>query len=173
MYPNPAVNFTEQGYSGLWYEIAKYQTAGGAFFEKDCVCTQLDVFTDPTTDDYMVTNTSRQKTPDGKQSSAVAELIPSGPNGHFNESFSPYAPAVNYTIVGLGEYEGEEYSVEYDCGSNLTGTNYCIHIMARKPTMSDELLQLILAEVDAAGLNAFDLPLQMTMQQGCYDNVLQ
>ena len=42
--PPPSLNFTRQGYSGDWYEIAKFQTKGGAFFEKDCVCTNLNVF---------------------------------------------------------------------------------------------------------------------------------
>lgn len=41
--PPPAANFTIQKYLGLWYEIAKYQTAGGAYFERDCTCTKIDV----------------------------------------------------------------------------------------------------------------------------------
>ncbi len=118
----------------MWYEIAKYQTAGGAYFEKDCVCTQLDVFTDGK--DYKVDNICRYKTPDGKVTEAVATLNPSGASGHFKESFSAFAPSVDYTIILLGEYNGEEYSVEYDCSDNFTGYNYCVHFMARTPTMS-------------------------------------
>ena len=34
--PPPTANFTMTGYSGLWYEVGKIQTAGGAYFEKDC-----------------------------------------------------------------------------------------------------------------------------------------
>lgn len=41
--PPPAARFTIDQYEGLWYEIAKYQTAGGAYFEKDCKCTKIDV----------------------------------------------------------------------------------------------------------------------------------
>lgn len=41
--PPPTANFTMTGYSGLWYEVGKIQTAGGAYFEKDCVCTTIDV----------------------------------------------------------------------------------------------------------------------------------
>ena len=37
--PPPAAGFTMKAYEGKWYEIAKYQTAGGAYFEKDCKCT--------------------------------------------------------------------------------------------------------------------------------------
>lgn len=43
--PLPASNFTISQYSGLWYEIAKIQTAGGAFFERNCTCTQINVDT--------------------------------------------------------------------------------------------------------------------------------
>ncbi len=39
----PAANFTNAAYDGTWFEIAKYQTAGGAFFERDCVCTVVEV----------------------------------------------------------------------------------------------------------------------------------
>lgn len=41
--PPPAAGFQLKSYLGVWYEIAKYQTAGGAFFEKDCTCTTIDV----------------------------------------------------------------------------------------------------------------------------------
>ena len=37
----PATNFTNKAYEGTWFEIAKYQTAGGAFFERNCVCTEV------------------------------------------------------------------------------------------------------------------------------------
>ena len=107
-------------------------------------------------------------TPSGKTKSAIGTLQPEGPSGHFLESFSPLAPPVDYNIVLLGEYKGEHYSVEYDCSSNLTGTNYCVHFMSRTPTMSDELLQYLISQVNAMKLNQNNLPLQMTMQQGCW-----
>ena len=156
-YPSPAAGFTKEAYSGLWYEIAKFQTAGGAIFEGDCVCTELNVFTEKTT--YKVDNICRQKTPDGKQTNAVATLKPTDTEGHFLESFSSFAPSVNYTIIELGEYNGEHYSVEYDCSSNFTGTNYCVHFMSREPTMSDELLQILISRVNKLELNSFNLPL--------------
>ena len=169
-FPAPQAGFTQAGYSGVWFEIAKFQTAGGAFFEKDCVCTQLDVFYENTT--YKVNNLCRQKTPSGKQSSAVATLTPSGPAGHFKESFAPLTPSVDYTIIMMGSKNGEEYSVEYDCSSNLTGTNYCVHFMSRTATMSDSLLQYLIAEVNALELNTQNLPLQMTKQENCWDQFL-
>lgn len=96
-FPAPSTNFTNEGYSGMWYEIAKYQTAGGGYFEKDCVCTELNVFTEGK--DYKVDNICRYKTPDGKVTEAVATLNPSGTSGHFKESFSVFAPSVDYTII--------------------------------------------------------------------------
>merc|ERR1712086_403452 len=70
-FPDPTTNFTEEGYKGNWYEIAKYQTAGGSFFEGDCVCTELIVF--DSDDKYKVDNVCRKKTPSGPQTDAVAE----------------------------------------------------------------------------------------------------
>lgn len=128
-FPDPAASFSQSAIMGTWYEVAKFQTAGGAYFEKDCVCTELDYFSDKST--FEVDNICRDKTPQGKTTSAVATLTPEGKNGHFKESFSPLAPSVDYTIILLGEYKGEHYSVEYDCSSNFTGTNYCIHFMSR------------------------------------------
>ena len=37
--PPGAPGFTDTRYLGVWYEMGKYQTAGGAYFEKDCTCT--------------------------------------------------------------------------------------------------------------------------------------
>ena len=85
-FPDPASTFSNQGIIGTWYEVAKFQTAGGAFFEKDCVCTELDYFYDQ--DNFEVDNICRNKTPSGKTTSAVANLYPEGKDGHFKESFS-------------------------------------------------------------------------------------
>lgn len=43
MSPPVAMGFQNERYNGLWYEVAKAQTSGGAFFEKDCVCTTIDI----------------------------------------------------------------------------------------------------------------------------------
>ena len=83
----------------------------------------------------------------------MATLIPEGKDGHFKESFSPYAPSVDYTIILMGERNGDHYSVEYDCSTNFTGTNYCIHILAREPTMQTETLDYLLDTVNQMELN--------------------
>ena len=167
-FPTPSPNFTRDKYSGLWYEVAKFQTAGGAYWEKDCVCTQLNV-TQATGGKFLVDNLCRDKLPAGKLISAVGNLFNEGPPGHFQENFFPLAPSVDYTIAFMGFMDGEEYSVEYDCGSNfLTGTDYCVHFLSRKPTMSEKLLNYLIGEVNKLQLNANNLPLQMTKQEGCW-----
>lgn len=41
--PPVEANYTNSLFEGLWYEIGKIQTVGGAIFEHSCVCTTLDV----------------------------------------------------------------------------------------------------------------------------------
>lgn len=172
--PDPAATFTRESYSGIWYEVAKFQTAGGAYFEKNCVCTQLNV-TAPSAEKYQADNLCRDKTPEGKLVSAVGSLLNESPKGRFKESFFVLAPSVDYTILFLGQYtnsqgEVEEYSVEYDCGITfLTGYNYCVHFLSRKPTMSEELLQKLISDVNALNLNDENLELQRTKQEGCWN----
>ena len=110
--------------------------------------------------------------PTGKLISAVGNLFNEGPAGHFQEQFFPLAPSVDYTIAFMGNLDGEEYSVEYDCGTTfLTGTNYCVHFLARKPVMSQKLLDFLVGEVNKQALNAENLPLQMTKHEGCWTNI--
>ena len=107
--------------------------------------------------------------PAGKLISAIGNLYNEGPAGHFQEQFFPLAPSVDYTIAFMGNLDGEEYSVEYDCGTTfLTGTNYCVHFLARKPIMSQKLLDFLVGEVNKQALNAENLPLQMTKHEGCW-----
>jgi hypothetical protein len=69
----------------------------------------------------------------------------------------------------MGTINGEEYSVEYDCGSSLlTGTNYCVHFLARKPSMSPDVLNYLIDKVNEENLNQKNLPLQMTKHEGCW-----
>ena len=37
--PPTQANYSVDKYEGKWYEVAKYQTAGGAYFERNCTCT--------------------------------------------------------------------------------------------------------------------------------------
>jgi apolipoprotein D and lipocalin family protein len=163
-FPLPAAGFTYEGYSGKWYEIGKVQTAGGAFFEKDCVCTELNIsINDNKTGDGLADNDCRDKTIDGKWTNATGTLYNANPPGKWLERFSPLAPSVNYTVIALGP----DHAVEYDCGTSFGITNYCVHIMSRKRTMDPNLFNSLLAMAENMGLNPDKLPVQMTKQEGC------
>ncbi len=116
------------------------------------MCTQLNIIEGAGTK-YQADNICRNKTPSGKITSALADLKDENPSGHFKESFAALAPSVDYTIILMGERNGEEYSVEYDCSSNLFGTNYCVHFLSRASTMSEDLLNYLIGEVNALDLN--------------------
>ena len=161
----PAANFSNAAYEGTWFEIAKYQTAGGAFFERNCVCTRVDVAALPAPSvDLSAHFSCRDKVPSGKFLNATGRLYDEDPPGKWMQKLMVFVPPVSYTIVAMGEWQGEEYSVEYDCG----GSNYCVHFSARQPTMSQQLLQHLLTLVDDMRLNVHNLPLLVTNQSGCW-----
>ncbi len=84
--PAPSSNFTLKNYEGFWYEIGKIQTKGGAFFEKDCVCTSLEVdILDMTTGDSNAVNCCRKKTPTASWTNATGLLNDMNPPGHWKE----------------------------------------------------------------------------------------
>jgi apolipoprotein D and lipocalin family protein len=155
----------------VWYEIGRIQTPGGAFFQKDCVCTTLNVSFDHgpsgSSGNGTVENACRFLEPaTGWPVSFVSHLSDMRLPGQWLNRFNS-AYAVNYTIIekGTDAATGEEYSVEYDCGSQaLFGTNYCIHILARRPTMSDGLRERLLQRALALGINTRDLPFVLTNQ---------
>lgn len=173
--PVPQVNFSYQEYVGEWYEIGRIQTRGGAIFQEDCVCTQLTVSPLPngTRGDLSALNSCRKKTPHGEFLNVSSSLVRMHPEGHW---FSTVLPiwlniGVNYTVVeaGTDNTTGTDYSVEYDCGGNgLFGYNYCIHILSRKPTMSQFLVERLLAVAEGLGLNTQSLPFNQTQQDGCW-----
>lgn len=65
--PPVAAGFRNDRYNGLWYEVSKAQTAGGAYFEKDCVCTTIDIqpVTSATNGDSTAINSCRKLAPSG------------------------------------------------------------------------------------------------------------
>lgn len=168
-FPRGAEGFQLQNYKGTWYEIAKYQTAGGAYWEKDCVCTSLNAIQEK--EKFLVHNICRNKTPQGKVSDVVGELIDEDSNnpGHYKQKMFWFTPSVDYTIVLQGELNGEEFSVEYDCIENfLFGRNYCVHFLSRKPNLSEATLSYLIEKVNEMGLNADNLPLTKTKHEGCW-----
>ena len=166
-FPAPAKGFTNQKYNGKWYEIGKIQTKGGAFFEKDCVCTELNIkTTDEASGDSIADNDCRDKTATGKWTNATGSLYNENMNmpGKWLESFtfggSP-SPPVNYTVIAISD----DYAVEYDCGtSSLGATNYCIHVMSRTRTMDPATFKSLIDMAEQMGLNPNKLDVEMTMQ---------
>jgi apolipoprotein D and lipocalin family protein len=106
----PAANFTNTAYEGTWYEIAKYQTAGGAFFERNCVCTQVEVSPFPAPSaDIKAHFSCRDKVPSGKFLNATGRLYDEAPPGKWMQKLMVFVPPVSYTIVAMGQWQGEEY----------------------------------------------------------------
>ncbi len=152
--------------AGRWYEVGKIQTAGGAFFERTCVCTNLVWSVDENGADGQVSNICRNKVPSGKLEIFNASLKgdPQNP-GHFAET-GGYGPPASYNIV----YQTGDAAVEYDCVESLGVTNYCIHLLSRNRTMPDSVVQMLLQLTNVTlGLNYLNLPYHKTMQTGCPD----
>lgn len=167
--PPPAASFTNQQYTGTWYEIGKFQTFGGAIFEASCVCTELIVnnANDGNPNDMTVLNSCRSYTPQGDFLNATGTLVNERSPGWFEEEFIPGLPTVNYTVIAMDETKG--YAVEYDCGELFGIVNYCVHIMSRTPTMDPTILnELITYANTTLKLNIYNLPFNMTKQEGCW-----
>ena len=65
--------------------------------------------------------------------------------GHFQQQlyfFGIPGPSVDYNVI----YIDEEVAVEYDCNDSwLFGRDYCVHILSRKPTLSQEKVDEMIA----------------------------
>lgn len=164
-FPDPAANFKNQQYDGEWFEIGKIQTKGGAFFEKNCVCTEINVATtNVTSGDATVDNDCRDTTVDGPWTNITGLLLNEDINkpGRWLEEIN--GNYVNYTVI----YVDDDASIEYDCGTSVAGvTNYCIHVLSRSRTMPQAKFDKLMAYAQSLGLNTNDLPITMTTQNGC------
>ena len=80
MDPPAAYLFNIDKYKGKWYEIAKYQTAGGAFFERNCTCTEMDI---GVANNKIYANQFCNKS--GKIVGVNATLVPTATQGKFIE----------------------------------------------------------------------------------------
>eukprot|EP01147_Barroeca_monosierra_P008545 gene8545-992_t len=191
--PPGAPGFSLEKYSGLWYEIGKIQTAGGAFFEKDCVCTQLRVYPASERDGYAA-NICRDKTITGKLIVANGTLTNTNNSNpaRFQEQFFPNVPGVAYNVIHLDD----NYSVEYDCGQEVGITNntetlsnttcmypltailssalcsqYCFHVLSRKPTAPQADIEKLLKLAIQYDLNPKNISYKETKQNGCWNTV--
>ncbi|CAH1775341.1 unnamed protein product [Owenia fusiformis] len=164
--PSPAKGYTDKAYYGLWYEIGKIQTAGGAYFEKDCVCTTINVKPKKGANngDATAVNSCRKLKPNGDFLNATGSLTNEGPKGKWKEGFFWFTPKVDYTIIELGP----DFAVEFDCGSTFGLVNYCIHILSRTPTQNKTLTTTLLKKAINMGLNVDNLDFKQTLQDGCW-----
>eukprot|EP00027_Filamoeba_sp_ATCC50430_P003981 CAMPEP_0168564444 /NCGR_PEP_ID=MMETSP0413-20121227/13252_1 /TAXON_ID=136452 /ORGANISM="Filamoeba nolandi, Strain NC-AS-23-1" /LENGTH=134 /DNA_ID=CAMNT_0008596123 /DNA_START=170 /DNA_END=574 /DNA_ORIENTATION=+ len=124
--------------------------------------------TPPTVPDSNATTIDqcREYSPEGELTTDIGQLFNENPPGKFQEQFYSYVPPVTYTVIILNE----TYAVEYDCGTSAGITNYCIHVMSRTPTMDPALLNQLVTEAEALGLNPQNLPVMLTNQTGCWDD---
>jgi len=170
MHPPPAPGYTDQKYSGTWYEVGKYQTAGGAIFQAGTVCTTA------TYNPYSVQNTggdigysSRKHTPEGSYVNATGYLEPEDQPGHFTQTLEFYGipgPSVDYNVVWLDE----DSAIEFDCSEHIFGfLDYCVHFMSRTPTMAPEKLEAMKEWIAEMGLNMQDLDYMPGDQNNCWN----
>ncbi|KAH3843716.1 uncharacterized protein LOC127877588 [Dreissena polymorpha] len=164
--PSAATGFVNEKYYGLWYEIGKMQTPGGAAFEKDCVCTTIDVsqVKGATNGDATAVNSCRKLAPSGEFLNATGSLTDEAVPGHWKEGFFPLVPKVDYRVIYLDDH----LAIEYDCSTVLWMTNYCVHLLARTPTISDADEQKLLDFANGLGLNTQNIPYKKTLQNGCW-----
>lgn len=127
--PPPAQGYKLDNYLGKWYEMGKYQTPGGAFFERDCICTESDIGVTAGTA-YAYQSCSKN----GKRTGINATLLPTDISGKYVEKFS--FNKANYYVI----YLDDQYAIEYDCNEELGITNYCVHIMSRSLNIPEDKL---------------------------------
>ncbi|XP_077982475.1 uncharacterized protein LOC144437417 [Glandiceps talaboti] len=169
-FPPPAENFKYEDYQGVWYEIGKIQTFGGAVWQKNCVCTFIEVYPSrtQTPEDAAVTNGCRNTTPDGRHTNITGYLEYFGIDGNWKISYPELDPdnKVDYNVIIIGD----DYAVEYDCGaaSVRDGENYCIHIMSRTPTQDPALTEELIQKSIDMGLNPRNIPYEPTNHDGCW-----
>lgn len=123
----------------------------------------------PTTIDPTVVNVSNicnKNSPEGKlivsNETLTSSTKPS--NGRYNATFLTGIPPVAYNIIVLNT---DEYSVEYDCGREFGITNYCVHILSRKPTLDITIVNNILKLAEELDLNTAKLEYKQTKQENC------
>ncbi|GFN82206.1 prostaglandin-h2 d-isomerase [Plakobranchus ocellatus] len=164
--PSPSSNFTLDGYYGLWFEVGKIQTFGGALLQRHCVCTTVQVApkTNRTNGDCTAVNSCRKLKPQGQYLNATGYLENMNPPGKWKQWFFVFAPEADYTVI----YLDKDFAVEYDCSDKLGMTNYCIHILARVPNPDPTKVQSLVEFAEGLGLNKSKLRYKETKQRGCW-----
>ncbi len=128
------------------------------------MCAELNIaVTNSENGDSVADDDCRSKTVDGSWTNVTGVLsekdlkIP----GRWIETI--HGNQVNYTVIAISE----DYAVEYDCGTSLGITNYCIHVMSRQRTLDESIVDELFQYAESLGLNPQGLPVKMTKQEGC------
>ncbi|XP_050713637.1 uncharacterized protein LOC126996820 [Eriocheir sinensis] len=163
----PAENFVNELYEGRWYETGRFQTPGGAAFQKRCYCDTTDFHSEESLlGDGEATYSCRINGTDGELQAATADLYYDGAPGKFQQKFQfPLATKLDYRVM----YIDENVAMEYDCHTTALGvTNYCVHFMARTPTMDEGTLAALIEYTNQLGLNNQNIEYKATKQEGCW-----
>ncbi|XP_063723299.1 apolipoprotein D-like [Symsagittifera roscoffensis] len=153
-------------YMGRWYEIKRYST----YFERgiDCNYAFYTFETSPNDNDYIQVNNTGYK--DGVYTSIVGKATqPYPPKGAFIVSFpvNPIVPSYpNYNIMALNT---SSYVLIYNCRdvgiAPLNGVFEISWILAREPSLSDDVIQMLYGVADSLGIDT--KLFQSTNQQNC------
>ncbi|KZS14134.1 Uncharacterized protein APZ42_020798 [Daphnia magna] len=143
VHPPLPPDYTNEQYVGVWYEIGRIQTPGGAEYQKDCICTKTTV-----TSDYPVWGI------------LIAGEVP----GNFNQRFPPLIRGVDYNIIWIDQ----DTAMEYDCRLTSTSEEYCVHFMSRTITIEPAKLQSMVDYAEGLGLNPLGIPYLSVQQEGCW-----
>ena len=169
MHPDPATNFDDALYAGRWYEVGKYQTAGGAIFQKGTECTIATYKPFEEQNSGGDIGYSSRKQNDGSWVNATGFLVPLERPGHFSQTldfFGIEGAPVDYNVIWLDE----DSAIEYDCNEHILGLlDYCVHFMSRTPTLAPEKFDAMVEFVLASGLNAHELEYAQGVQEGCWE----
>ena len=104
--PPPAKDFNISNFEGIWYEIARIQTAGGAALQDFCVCTELIYSPTPggVVGDTTTINSCRFLKPDAFYLNATSYLTNMTTPGHWLERYcEPSCPPASYNIIMEGQ----------------------------------------------------------------------
>lgn len=165
LHPDTAPNYTNEQYAGLWYEIGRIQTPGGAIFQKNCLCDTANITSSYVgIGDAKVTYACRNYDVHASVTSVSGTLKVGEKAGNFEQSMNPLIPPVDYNVVWLDE----DTAMEYDCGKTFFIENYCIHFMSRTTSIEPAKLQLMKDYADKLGLNTKNIKYVPVLQDGCW-----
>ena len=85
-------------------------------------------------------------------------------DGRYNETIFPAPIPVAYNIIVL---QTNEFSVEYDCVVEFGFANYCVHILSRRPTLNETIVENLLKLAEQYDLNPEKLKFTRTNQTNC------